>query len=323
MPDPQGVAIAAAAALGVATLLAAIGVRASRGDASLAGVALLAGCVWGAVVGLGLLRALPRVPPSSALDRLLLILLPATLAIELEVAGGWLERRWLTVERAFLALVATPVLLHGSVWLDGRGPPWPAFLAAAFFLWAAWEGIEGQVAATGDRVVVGVTAAALVTAGVAIGAGGWMRGAVVPVPLAAALVGALVGGFAGGAAGIAALAGSGFVALFGTAVVGCCFGRLSVASAILLLVAPLAAGIPAGIAWFLPVSGPERVLQSARYRVALAAVPLVAVLLVAKADTDALLRQLSAAGGPAAIRNVRQDQPSLSREATSSAPADR
>lgn len=334
MPDPWRVATAAAGAAVIAFVLAAVGTRFARRDKALCGVALLAGAVWGAIAGLAWAGALPRVPPSSALDRLLLVVLPAALAIELEVAGGWLDGAWLSAERAIVSLVATPVLLHGSVWLDGRAGVWPAILAAALFLWAAWEGIEGQVAATGDGIVPAVTAAALVAAGAAIVAGGWFKGGVVALLLGAALGGALASarlraaGFAAGgtaalapaAGGTAALAGAGLVALFGAAVAGCCFGRLPLLSAVFLLLAPLAASIPAGIAWFLPESGTQRLLASARYRWALALVPLVAVMAAAKADGDRLLSGMSARQSGPGSSSVRQLQPSSSPAEASTSP---
>jgi len=187
-------------------------------------------------------------------------------------------------------------------------------------LWASWEGIEAQVAATADRVVPGVIAAALAAAGVAIGAGGWWKGAVVPVTLAAALAGTLLADALAGRRGrgtvpaaMAALSGAATVALYGSAVTGLCFGRLRFESAVLLLAAPLLASLPAAVAWVLPESPAERLLRSTRYRVALAAVPLLAVLGVARGDAEAFrgrlsrpARQVAAAGA----ENVRQCQPS-------------
>ena len=60
-------------------------------------------------------------------------------------------------------------------------------LAAALFLWASWQGIGGQVESSGDRVPIAVAVAALLTAGIAIGAAGWVKGAVVSLVMAAAL----------------------------------------------------------------------------------------------------------------------------------------
>jgi CRP-like cAMP-binding protein len=69
------------------------------------------------------------------------------------------------------------------------------------------------------------------------------------------------------------------VAQFGLVGVGRCFGRLGSAAALLILLAPLVAAIPVGACRFLPESDLERLLRSARYRLAVALVPLVCVAL--------------------------------------------
>ncbi len=321
MPDVTALGRAAACAFAAAALLGVAGLRSAPRERSLAGLVPVAGWVWGTVAGLVMLRALPHAPPASALDRLLLILLPVTLAIEIEVAGGWLDGWLLVAERGMVALLAVPVLLLGSVWMAGPAAlSLGAILAAALFLWAAWEGVEAQVAATADRLVPAVIAAALLTAGAAIGAGGWWKGATVAVTLAAGLAGTLVADLVSGegrrrrtAAGLAAVTGIGIVALFGCVVAGTFFGRLRAGAAVLVVAAPLLAALPAGIAWFLPESAGERLLRSITYRLALAAVPLVAVLAAARADLEALRGGLERPVGQAAASgavNARQCHPS-------------
>lgn len=329
MPDPAGILRATACAFIVAVVSGWAGTLAARGERSLASLAALAAATWGFAVGLLLVPALPHVPPLSGLDRLLLIVLPVTLAIEAEVACGWLGGAWLTGERAVVALVTIPVLLHGSVWLDGGGSlVWLAILAAALFLWASWEGIGGHGESAADRTTVAVIVASLVTAGIAIGAAGWIKGAVVPLLAAAALAGALAAVGRSGqqiAGSIAGLWGVGFVALFGMLVLGVCFGRLSMPSALLVAVAPLAASVPASLARILPESGTRRVLRSERYRILLAAVPLAAVLVAARADHAALQQRLVAPPLRQACdrgnENTRAYHPSSEVAAGSSAPS--
>lgn len=314
MPDAWPVVRAALGALAVAGALAAVGGRVSRREPALAAVAAIVAFVWGVVAGLALLRALPALPPTSGLDRFLVILLPVAVAIEAEAAVGWLGGFWLTVERGCVALLSVAVLLHGSVWMETGGAPAAAILAASLFLWASWEGLSGEVRLTGDWVVAVVLVLAIVVAGLAIAMAGWLKGGMVAVPLSAALAGSLVATLVRGAAavregpggrpaqaardGLAGLTAAGIVALFGIVVVGRCFGRLGSAAALLILLAPLLAALPAGICRLLPASGVERLLRSARYRVLLGIVPLVIVVLAAKADFDARMGRLLGEGPP-------------------------
>jgi len=286
----------------VAAALGALGARISRREPALASVAVIVAFAWGVVAGLFLLRALPALPPTTGLDRFLVILLPVALAIEAEAAAHWLGGFWLTAERGCVALLAVPVLLHGSVWLEG-GLPAVVILAAALFLWASWEGITGEVRATGDRIVAVVTVGSLVVAGLSIAMAGWLKGGLVALPLAGALAGALAAEWRGEPvergsrdahrpSGLPGLTAAGLVALFGLVVVGRCFGRLGSAAALLILVAPLLAVVPVGIGRMFPDSAAERLLRSAPYRILLALVPLGIVMIGAKADFDARLGRL-------------------------------
>jgi len=316
VPDVVMVVRAVLGAFAVAAALGAVGAGISRREPVLAAVAVIVAFVWGVVAGLFLLRALPSLPPTTGLDRFLVILLPVALAIEAEAAAHWLGGFWLTAERGCVALLAVPVLLHGSVWLEGGGPAL-AILAAALFLWASWEGITGEVRASDDRVVAVVTVLALVVAGLSIAMAGWLKGGLVGLPLAGALAGALAaewgGSRAGGGSlgrdggghapsGLPGLTAAGLVALFGLVVVGRCFGRLGSAAALLVLLAPLLAVMPAAIGRGLPVSAAGRLLRSASYRILLAVVPLVIVLWWAKADFDTRLGHLLGTA-PAAARS--------------------
>ena len=124
-------------------------------------------------------------------------------------------------------------------------------------------------------------------------------------PLAGALAGALLAdgggrptrgrsgcGEVSGTPGLPGLTAVGLVALFGLVVVGRCFGRLGSAAALLILLAPLLAVLPLGIGRLLPESAGQCLLRSARYRILLALVPLVIVVIVAKADFDTRLGRL-------------------------------
>ena len=299
MPDGIGLMRAAACGFGVAIVLGVVGAALSRREPVLAAVAVIVAMVWGGIAGLFALPGVPSLPPVTGLDRYLVILLPVALAIEAEAAAGWLDGFWLTVERGCVSLVALPVLLHGSVWLAGGQPSvWMGIVAAAIVLWGAWEGTAGHVRATGDRLVAVVTVAALVVAGLAIAMAGWLKGGMVAIPLAAALAGAILAaggaslGRRGSASGLAGASAAGIVALFGLVVIGRCFGRLGTTSAALLLAAPLMVALADGFSRSGPDTSAARVVGSTRYRLLLAAVPLVVVLVAAKADFDTKLGRL-------------------------------
>jgi hypothetical protein len=294
----------------VAAALGTVGAGVSRREPALAAVAVIVAFVWGVVAGLFMLRALPALPPTTGLDRFLVILLPVALAIEAEAAAHWLGGFWLTAERGCVALLAVPVLLHGSVWLEGRAPA-VAILAAALFFWASWEGITGEVRASRDRVAAAVTGLALIVAGLSIAMAGWLKGGLVALPLAGALAGALVADWRGtrdgdghASSGLPGLTAAGVVALFGLVVVGRCFGRLGSPAALLVLLAPLLAVIPAAIGRGLPASRASRLMGSAPYRFLLAVVPLAIVLWGAKADFDTRMGRLLGGRVPGAMHRA-------------------
>jgi hypothetical protein len=299
VPDGIGLVRAVTCGFVVALALGSAGARVSRREPVLAGVAVIVAFVWGLIAGLLALPIHPTLPPATALDRYLVILLPVALAIEAEAAAGWLGGFWLTAERGFVALIALPVLLHGSVWLTGGiEGVWIGIVAAALVLFAAWEGTAGHVRATGDRLVATVSVAAIAAGGLAIILAGWLKGGMVALLLAASLGGALLVAWRGGrgergdVVGLAGLSSVGIVALFGLVVVGRCFGRLGTASAALLLAAPLLVALADGLSRSGRDTAAARLVRSTGYRVVLAAVPIVIVLVAAKADFDAKLGRL-------------------------------
>jgi hypothetical protein len=144
---------------------------------------------------------------------------------------------------------------------------------------------------------------ALVALAVALGVAGALAGALAAEWGGSRAAGGSLGRDGGGHApsGLPGLTAAGLVALFGLVVVGRCFGRLSSAAALLILLVPLVAVVPAAIGRGLPGSAAGRLLGSASYRILLAVVPLVIVLWGAKADFDTRLGRLLGAA-PAAAR---------------------
>lgn len=282
MPDPIVMAKAAALAAFVTTLATWLLRRLSRplGGALGTGLGVLAGA-W----ALGLA---PHVPPRDALERLLLILVPAAI-----LAESAAPRRWAWLLRLAVAAGAVPVLVHGSSYVaDLSGPgsrEWSpglaaglfAGLAAALFLsWTALHRLAQRIPASAALAVAGTAAGA----GITIMLSGYAAGGQLGVPLAAAAAAGgvlvLVGGrHSSGDGGPATAASLGVIlpALFGLLVVGRLFAGLTTANAALLLAAPLAAWIPE--LWPLVRLGGR---TRTALRISLAAVPVVVALVLAQ-----------------------------------------
>src|SRR5260221_11220622 len=118
MPDVKLILESILAAAGLAALiLLAFGWpwKAPRPKVVAAGWALGVGI--GFFVGCLILGPTPKWPPQEPADRLLYLLLPATVAVE--VLGAFISRpRWLICGlRAVVAAAAPRILLHGSVYL--------------------------------------------------------------------------------------------------------------------------------------------------------------------------------------------------------------
>ncbi len=273
----------------VALLVALAGRRWGGVAARIAGVVAVVG---GAVAGLAVVPALPRWPPTAAVDRLLLVALPLVAAVELVAALAGPRRPatgWIVMAaRGLAALVLAPVLLHGSVHVGPGGSRgfWEAIGGAVLLACAGAIVTAGRRRAGGGDVppedgrssdADGVELVALVmavtSAGVVIPMAGYVKGGVVALVLAAALAGSVAGGARQG------LGGMGLALLLGIVGLGRLFGGLSAPAALLLCLAPLGAIAARGAAERVGASRGGRVLRSAGYRLVVAALPLGVVLL--------------------------------------------
>jgi hypothetical protein len=246
MPDPFVMAEAAATALVVAALVLAARSADARWVAGL-GAAYYLGC--------GVLEIRPRWPVREDLDRLLVLVIPAVLLVELLGAIPRLPRWLIWALRVVVAGLGARVLLHGSMYLAGpAGPGSSAWTAPQAWL------ILGSIAAAEAAAWMLLVALARRSPGASL-----------PIALAlvvggASMVNMLSAYLAGGQAGLslsAALLGASIVALVmpdasrsiapvGVAVVGLSsllvighfFGELRTDHAVLLFAAPLLAWIP-------------------------------------------------------------------------------
>ena len=201
-----------------------------------AGVAIgqVAGCIW--------LRLPVGWPPASALDRYLVVLLPAAMVVELLAALPKFPPWGVPALRCLLAASMARVLLHQSVYLD-EWTAWQAVMALAVCA-ALASGVWLLLARLAERSP-GISlplalALAIQGAGVAIMFAGYLRGGAAAMVAAAALLGAsLACALVAKQVPLPALVGLGVVGLCSLLFIGVFFGRLPTASAVALLTTPL------------------------------------------------------------------------------------
>ncbi|MFI5454105.1 MAG: hypothetical protein ACHRXM_01510 [Isosphaerales bacterium] len=256
MPDP----VLIVTALGVAATAAAVVLlicgwpwRAARTPWFDAGWVLGVGA--GFVLGCWVLGIRPHWPPREDQDRLLALVLPAILVVELLATFPRVPRWLIWPLRSAVAASGAGILLFGSSYLtDVAGPgtrEWSPVQA-----WLILGGLAAALAA--DWVLLAILARrapglshAVCLSGTSAGAAltvmlsGYATGGQVGLPLAAALLGAaaavLVLPRASQTTGPIGVA---IVGLFSLLVIGRFFGQLTSAHAILLFCAPLLGWLP-------------------------------------------------------------------------------
>lgn len=288
MPQPQLYlqAMAAAAAASALLLLALCWRRWPAGAAKFDAASVL-GTGLGLVVGFGVLHVRLRWPPMNGLDRLLAIVLPVVIVIELLAAVRAFPSRLVWCCRLSLCAVMGRVLLHDSVYLSGPERAWPSWQVAVVL--AISGGLSAAVWALllwlsrrspGASIPLAL-AMAIPTAGLAVMMAGYIAGGAASFPLAAAVAGSAVA-----ASRIAprsatpGLIGIGVVGLFGLLFVGRFFGRLPTGYALTIMLAPLLCWTTE---WPPLRRGP---LLVGSLRMALVAIPLAIVLFLAKRSFD-------------------------------------
>jgi hypothetical protein len=244
---------AAFAAAAVVLLLCGWPWRAPRPALVSAGVALGMGVAYYA--GCLLVRPLPHWPPREDQDRLLLVLFPAAVAVE--VLGALVRRPkavvWLL--RAAVAAGAARVLLHGSVYVtDLTGPGTAQWSSAeqvltlarlAGGLAAVWALLYVAAGIQPGRAVPLALALTCGGAAVVVMLSGSASGGMLALPLAAGLAGIVAASFALPAGiDLRAALGPGMVGLFAVLVSGHFFGSLTVRHAVLVFAAPLLCLLP-------------------------------------------------------------------------------
>jgi hypothetical protein len=286
--DPMTVLAAlAAAALAASVPVLLLGWPWRDPRSGRAAFACLLGAGIGLVVGCWRLGLRPRWPPLEDQDRLLLVLFPALLAVELTAAC--LDRfRWLAwLPRLVIAGTAARILLHESIYLaaaDTGTRPWTPVqtwlilggLAAT--LAASWVLLALLARRSPGRSVPLSVALACGGAGATVMLSGYASAGELGLALAAALIGVVIASLVLAAPPATdGLLGLGLVGLFALVVVGHFFGQLATNHAVLLFCAPLLCWLPE-----LPFLRRTRPAYRGIARVVLTLVPVAVALVLAQ-----------------------------------------
>jgi len=315
---PDGVLFVKGLAAGAATAalfhLAIVWFRPPAGVArsNLAAVFALA---VGLLVGCAVLRIRTQWPPANGLDRILTIVVPGIVGIEL-LAGLPGVPRWLAWGfRLSLSASIGRILLHNSVYVAPAGGTWTAMQesivlgSCATLLVTVWFLFLRLADRSPGASLPLAMAEASLCGGIAIMLAGYLTGGKAALALAAALAG--VAGAAWLAATRSSLRGAigvGVVGYSGLLFVGRFFGGLSTDRALILLLSPL-------LSWVteLPIVRSRRPWLIGTVRLALVAVPLVAVVYLEKRDFDRhtvpLIGATSSSRFAAGIENARPSEP--------------
>src|SRR5439155_22315983 len=256
MPDPVVILKAAAAAAALAAGILLLGGwpwRAPHPIRTAAAGALAVGA--GFFAGAWLLDFRFHFPPSEDQDRLLFVLVPAAVGVEI-MAAALRRAAWMGwVLRLALAAVAARIILHDSSYItDLAGPgsrewplgqTWLILLGLAGALAATWALLSLLLARSSAWSVPATLALVAACAAVTIMLSGYASGGQLGFPLAAALGGAAVASLViGKNPDLRGVLGVGLVTLFALLLAGRFFGKLTTMNAVLLLAAPLLGWLP-------------------------------------------------------------------------------
>lgn len=310
MPEPLLYlkAMSAAAIVSAMLVLAVAGVRWPAGATRLNSACALA-MTLGLAIGYYVLSLRLAWPPANGLDRLLTIVVPATLAIEL-IAGFERVPRWVAwLLRVSLAAAIPRILLHDSVYLSGTGSEWTLWQAGAALavcaglLAGVWSLLAWLTQRSQGVSISLALCMSILCAGLTVMMAGYIKGGAAAFPLAATLVATTLGAKliakrSGAPANFAAPAilGIGVVGLFGLLFIGRYFGRVSTGCALAMLLAPL-------LCWVteMPLLRNRKPWLVGSIRLVLVAIPLIVVLTLAKRDFDRDMAPLLSTGAAPAV----------------------
>lgn len=296
MPDPALYlqAIIAAALASTVCVLVLGRIFSAKARPSVANGVCVAAMGLGLLLGYRVLQTRVVWPPTKGFDRLLVIILPAAIAIELFAGLRGVPRLLVWLARFCLAGASARILLHNSVYLSGpeRGwtetYTWGVLLFCAALLSAAWYllvSLKDRGAGVSLPLAV---AASIQCAGLTVMLSGYVSGGAGAIPLVSTVVAVVVAsGLLKWSAALEGVLGIAVVGLFGLLLIGCFFGGLSTDRALIICSAPLLCWVTEA-----PFFRGRPPWQLGVIRLVIVMIPLSAVLLSAKRDFDQKTRPL-------------------------------
>ena len=255
MPDPIAILeMIGAAAVAAAVLLVLSGWRGRKTGSTGVDFGWVLATAAGFLLGCCVQGKFPRWPPAEDQDRLLFLVFPAAMVVEL-LAASRLSRWVVWPLRIALAAAVAPVLLHGSTYLTGEPGPgsdaWTSAQACLIFggvaaflivVWALLESLSARAPGVSTAVCLAIASTG---AGLSIMISGYMSGGQNGLALSAAIAGAILATLAlrWSSRGTRPL-GVAIVLFYSLIVIGRFFGELSATHAILLFGSPLLAWLP-------------------------------------------------------------------------------
>lgn len=319
MPEPllywkaMGIAFASSAIV----VLAMLSLRRSIDEPWL-NVASIFGIGFGLVTGYAVLALNLSWPPRSGLDRLLIIVIPAVLAVELIAEFKRVPRLAAWLLRIGLSLATPRILLHGSVYFStfSEWTPWRAnvtIVACGLLCALVWSLLSWLATRSGGLSISFSLCLAIQCSGAAVMLAGYIKGGAAAIPFVASLLGVtlavrLVVKRSGDRVKIeksarfvaAAIIGVGVISLFSLLFIGRFFGEVSTWPAITMLLAPLSC-------WTTELAAlrNQKPWLVASVRLAFVAIPLLIVLHAAKQKFDHEMSPLLGKQSPGNIETSR------------------
>lgn len=185
-------------------------------------------------------------PPKNALDRLMLVVLPTVLMVELAALWKRLPRWVVWVARLIVAALLPRVMFHDSVYLSGTSPAFPfwysliVMLVGSCLLMTSWSLLVWLGRRTLAVTVGAALQMAILAAGLTIMMAGYLQGGEASFPIVITVATVLLGGWLLSVSPKEGdpLIGVSVASLFGLLFIGVYFGELSTIRALVIFAAP-------------------------------------------------------------------------------------